>query len=78
MKIVAEMKRADQIQQYYKRAEILAKYGPTVYPKLSFALHTGWTIQGAIGSDAKIDACYMSPHLQATYKFEKMCAHYDQ
>ena len=38
----------------------------------------GWTIQGAIGSDTKIDASYMSPHLQATYKLEKMCQYYDQ
>jgi hypothetical protein len=23
----------------------------------------GWTIEGAIGSESKIDACYLSPHL---------------
>ena len=56
----------------------MAKYGPNCKPMLNFALHMGWTIQGAIGSESKIDACYMSPHLQATYKLEKMCEHYDQ
>ena len=38
----------------------------------------GYTIEGAIGSETKTDACYMSPHLQAAYKIEKMCSHYDQ
>lgn len=38
----------------------------------------GYTIEGAIGSESKTDACYMSPHLQASYLLEKMCEHYDQ
>ena len=32
-------------------------------PYLTFGLHLGSTIQGAIGSDNKIDACYLSPNL---------------
>lgn len=47
-------------------------------PTLNFALHMGWTIEGAIGSESKIDACYMSPHLQASYKIQKLCEYYDQ
>ena len=38
----------------------------------------GWVIQGAIGSDFKIDACYLSPHLQICYRLEKLCDYYDQ
>jgi hypothetical protein len=41
----------------------MAKYGTGCSPEMNFALHMGWTIQGAIGSESKIDACYMSPHL---------------
>lgn len=38
----------------------------------------GWTIEGAIGSESKIDACYLSPHLQSTYKILNLTEHYDQ
>lgn len=37
----------------------------------------GWTIEGAIGSDSKIDACYLSPHLQIAYRIEELCQFYD-
>jgi hypothetical protein len=38
----------------------------------------GWTIEGAIGSEYKIDACYLSPHLQASYRIQDLCEFYDQ
>jgi hypothetical protein len=38
----------------------------------------GWTIEGAVGSESKIDACYLSPHLQVSYKIENLCEFYDQ
>jgi len=37
----------------------------------------GWTIEGAIGSECKIDACYLSPHLQASYKIQELTDFYD-
>jgi len=61
VKIVSEMRRATHVNQFYKRPEIAARIGTGVRPHLTFALHMGWTIEGAIGSDSKIDACYMSP-----------------
>ena len=57
------MRRANNIPNYYKKASMQAKFPPGARPTLNFALHMGWTIEGAIGSDSKIDACYMSPHL---------------
>lgn len=38
----------------------------------------GWTIEGAIGSESKIDACYLSPHLQASYKILELTDFFDQ
>ena len=29
-------------------------------------LHMGWAIEGAIGSNRKIDASYLSPHVNTT------------
>mmetsp|Transcript_9805 Transcript_9805/g.16516 ORF Transcript_9805/g.16516 Transcript_9805/m.16516 type:complete len:119 (+) Transcript_9805:1763-2119(+) len=72
------MRRATHINQFLKRTEFVSKFGQGYRPVLDFALHMGWTIEGAIGSESKIDACYLSPHLQASYKIEKLCEHYDQ
>jgi hypothetical protein len=63
VKIVSEMRRATHIAQFYKRPELVTKFGNGFRPMLNFALHMGWTIEGAIGSESKIDACYLSPHL---------------
>jgi class 3 adenylate cyclase len=77
VKIVAEMRRAVHINQFYKRPELILKFGTSGRPNLTFALHMGWTIEGAIGSESKIDACYLSPHLQASYKMLELTEFYD-
>lgn len=30
---------------------------------MAFGLHAGWAIEGAVGSRHKIDATYLSPHV---------------
>lgn len=42
---------------------MVQRFGNITRPYLTFGIHLGWTIQGSIGSDNKIDACYLSPHL---------------
>ena len=56
---------------------MIRNLGPGKKPLVNLALHMGWTIEGAIGSETKIDATYMSPHLQTTYKLEKLSDKYD-
>lgn len=46
-------------------------------PYLTFGLHMGWTIEGVVGSDYKIDASYMSPHLNVTQRIEQLTGIYD-
>jgi len=36
----------------------------------------GWTIEGAIGSEFKIDAGYISPNCQIVYRIEELCDFY--
>lgn len=58
---------------------MINKLGQNAKPHLTFALHMGWTIEGAIGgSESKIDACYLSPHLQACYKLLDLTEYYDE
>ena len=37
---------------------------------LGFGLHMGWAIEGAIGSELKIDATYLSPHVEMSDRLE--------
>ena len=56
---------------------MVQRFGSMTRPYLTFGLHLGWTIQGAIGSDNKIDACYLSPHLQIASRLEELTSTYD-
>lgn len=38
--------------------------------KMGFGLHWGWAIEGAIGSEYKIDASYLSPNVNMASRME--------
>jgi class 3 adenylate cyclase len=38
--------------------------------KMGFGLHFGWSIEGAIGSNYKIDASYLSPNVNMASRLE--------
>jgi len=43
---------------------------PNYYVKMGFGLHIGWGIEGAIGSEFKIDASYLSPNVNLASRLE--------
>lgn len=43
---------------------------PEFRVKLGFGMHVGWAIEGAIGSKYKIDASYLSPHVNIASRLE--------
>ena len=43
---------------------------------VSFGLHVGWAIEGAIGSVCKIDASYLSPHVNSSSRLMMACKQY--
>jgi class 3 adenylate cyclase len=43
---------------------------PNYSVKMSFGLHVGWAFEGAIGSDFKIDASYLSPNVNMASRLE--------
>jgi class 3 adenylate cyclase len=45
---------------------------------MGVGLHTGWAIEGAIGSSKKIDASYISPHVNMTEFLESSTKTYGQ
>jgi len=56
---------------------MVQRFGSITRPYLTFGLHLGWTISGAIGSDSKIDACYLSPNLQVAQRMEELTSLYE-
>jgi class 3 adenylate cyclase len=49
------------------------KYAPI---KMGFGLHVGWAIEGAVGSTFKIDATYLSPHVNMAARLESLTKTY--
>ena len=45
---------------------------------MGYGLHYGWAIEGAIGSSMKIDASYLSPHVNTAARLEAATKQYKQ
>lgn len=43
---------------------------------MGFGLHVGWAIEGSIGSFYKIDASYLSPHVNISARLEAATRQY--
>lgn len=72
VKVIAELKRAGDLKVYYKNPRLLNNIQGGFKTSVTFSLHQGWTIEGAIGSDYKIDAAYLSPQIAIAYRIEEL------
>lgn len=43
---------------------------------LIFGIHAGWAVEGAVGSEHKIDATYLSPHVNMASRMMSACKQY--
>jgi hypothetical protein len=43
---------------------------------MGFGLHAGWAIEGAVGSLQKVDATYLSPHVNMAARLETSSKQY--
>ena len=50
--------------------EMKKKVRPDFKVKMGFGLHQGWAIEGAIGSQFKVDASYLSPNVNMAARLE--------
>jgi hypothetical protein len=69
MKIQAKLNREPKILHYRKDKRLLDRM-PGYKVKMGFGLHMGWGIEGAIGSEFKIDASYLSPNVNMASRLE--------
>lgn len=66
----AEMGRNYELRRFVDREDMQARIGKNFRVKLGFGLHFGWAIEGALGSLFKIDATYLSPHVNMAARLE--------
>jgi len=69
LKVVVEINRNPRILSYRYDPRLTKKEG---YFNLSmgFGMHVGWAIEGAVGSLQKVDATYLSPHVNMAARME--------
>jgi len=77
-KICAAVNKSPVLAEYRAHPALLTLLPDARYRvALSFGLHYGWAIEGAIGSDFKIDASYLSPHVNLVESIEGATDIYD-
>jgi hypothetical protein len=63
IKTIQEIYRAQDLQAYSRHPKIAHKFGEKYSIKISFSLHTGRAYEGAIGSEHKVDAIFVSKEM---------------
>ena len=69
LKVLAKVNKDPVILKYRNYPKLLQRM-PNYEVKIGFGLHLGWAIEGAIGSQFKIDASYLSPHVNVASALE--------
>ena len=75
LKILAQIKKSYYLDKFMRRKEVARKLKADKV-NMGFGLHTGWAIEGAIGSDFKIDASYLSPNVNLASRIEAATVQY--
>lgn len=55
---------------YLSNERVVKRFGNNFRIRMGFGMHVGWAIEGAIGSRFKIDATYISPHVEMSDRLE--------
>jgi class 3 adenylate cyclase/uncharacterized protein Veg len=70
LNIIKKINKSQNILAYRKDSDLIKKFGPKYTVQMGFGLHTGWGIEGAIGSYYKIDCSYLSPNVNIAARLE--------
>lgn len=68
--LIAELKKSRKMVKYNTHKGLIERMGAGYEVKLGMGLHMGYAIEGAIGSYYKIDASYLSPHVNMSGRLE--------
>ena len=61
LKIISKITKSSTLDKYKKNSKLTERIKDYKGVKLGFGLHVGWSIEGPIGSEFKIDTSYLSP-----------------
>lgn len=75
VKILIRLTFKQKILQYSSNPHLNDRL-PNFKVKMGFGLHMGWAIEGAIGSEYKIDASYLSPNVNIAARLEAATKQY--
>ena len=70
LNIIKKINKSRVILEYKKDPDIIKKFGNKYSIQMGFGLHTGWGIEGSIGSFYKIDCSYLSPNVNIAARLE--------
>ena len=76
IRTIQEVSECETLQNLTQNPELQERL-PGFETQLGFGLHLGWSIEGAIGSNQKIDASYLSPHVNFTSRLESATKQYN-
>ena len=76
LKIIVELNRQENILAYRREARLTNNNTTEFIVRMGFGLHAGWAIEGAVGSLKKIDATYLSPHVNMAARLETSSKQY--
>jgi class 3 adenylate cyclase len=72
LKVVVEINRDLQLLAYRSDPRLCGEnnVNGSFVLRMGFGLHAGWAIEGAVGSLQKVDATYLSPHVNMAARME--------
>jgi class 3 adenylate cyclase len=70
LKVIVEINRDVQLLSYRNDARLSSGDEKGFLLRMGFGLHAGWAIEGAVGSLQKVDATYLSPHVNMAARME--------
>lgn len=76
LKIIAEINRNKSVLKYRNEPRLTHNGAESFKVSMGFGLHAGWAIEGAVGSLYKVDATYLSPHVNMAARLETSSRQY--
>ena len=70
LKVVIEVNRDVQLLAYREDERLSKGVDDPFKLRMGFGMHAGWAIEGAVGSMQKVDATYLSPHVNMAARME--------
>merc|ERR1719282_2175952 len=71
VRILAAVHRSPVLASYRGHPGLQQRLGKNCRVNLSSGIHYGWAIEGAVGSEFKIDASYLSPNVSIAESIER-------